>query len=61
VRLALEALGGTPLRLAVLTHFTATSATMQMEHDGIDGYVEAMLSADAVQRFKSARESQTDV
>jgi len=57
VRPALEVLRATPLRLAVLTNSTATSAATQMTHAGIDGYFEAVLSADAVRRYKPARDA----
>jgi len=57
VRPALKLLRATSHRLAVLTNSTATSAAAQMTHAGLDGYFEAVLSADAVQRYKPAREA----
>ncbi len=57
VRPALEALKAKKLRLAVLTNSTAKSAKAQMRHAKLDGYFEAVLSADAVERYKPAREA----
>lgn len=57
VRPALEVLRGTPLRLAVLTSSTATSAARQMTYAGIDGYFDAALSAAVVRRYKPARDA----
>ena len=54
---ALEELQSSGLRLAVLTNSTEKAARAQLTHAGLAPYFEAMLSADAVQRFKPAREA----
>lgn len=57
VRPALDRLTAAGLRLAVLTNSTEKSAKAQMKHAGLDDCFEAILSADAVQRYKPAREA----
>jgi len=57
VRPALDQLRAAKLRLAVLTNSTETSAKAQMKHAGLTDYFDAILSADAVQRYKPAREA----
>ena len=53
---ALRRLGEGGLRLAALTNSTERVATAQLEHAGIIGSFEAVLSADAVRRLKPAPE-----
>jgi 2-haloacid dehalogenase len=53
---ALGRLGEGGLRLAALTNSTERVATAQLEHAGIIGSFEAVLSADAVRRLKPAPE-----
>ena len=53
---ALRRLGEGGLRLATLTNSTERVATAQLEHAGIIGSFEAVLSADAVRRLKPAPE-----
>jgi 2-haloacid dehalogenase len=57
VRPALERLRAANLRLAVLTNSTEKSAKSQMTRAGLDGYFDAVLSADTVERYKPAREA----
>jgi 2-haloacid dehalogenase len=53
---ALRRLGDGGLRLAALTNSTERVATAQLEHAGIIGSFEAVLTADAVRRLKPAPE-----
>jgi 2-haloacid dehalogenase len=53
---ALERLRGAGLRLAALTNSTEAVARAQLEHAGIIGAFEQVLSADAVRRLKPAPE-----
>jgi 2-haloacid dehalogenase len=53
---ALERLHGAGLRLAALTNSTEEVARAQLEHAGIIGRFEQVLSADTVRRLKPARE-----
>ena len=53
---ALRRLGEGGLRLAALTNSTERVATAQLEHAGLIGSFEAVLSADAVRRLKPAPE-----
>ena len=53
---ALRRLGDGGLRLAALTNSTERVARAQLEHAGIIGSFEAVLSADAVRRLKPAPE-----
>lgn len=57
VRPALERLTDAGVRMAVLTNSTERAAQAQMAHAGLTPLFEAILSADAVQRFKPAREA----
>lgn len=54
---ALERLAGAGFRMATLTNSTAAVATAQLEHAGLLPLFERVLSADAVQRLKPAREA----
>ena len=54
---ALYRLKAAGLRLAVLTNSTERSATAQMRRAGLTGYFDAVLSVDAVKRYKPAREA----
>jgi 2-haloacid dehalogenase len=51
---ALDRLRGAGYRLATLTNSVAPVAEAQLEHAGIRGYFERVLSADAVRRLKPA-------
>jgi 2-haloacid dehalogenase len=53
---ALRRLGDGGLRLAALTNSTERVATAQLEHAGIIGSFEAVLTADSVRRLKPAPE-----
>lgn len=57
VRPALDRLRAAGLRMAVLTNSTEKSAKAQMHRAGLTDYFDAVLSADAVQRYKPAREA----
>lgn len=57
VRPALDRLKAAGLRLAVLTNSTEKSAKAQMQRAGLADYFDAVLSADAVERYKPAREA----
>ena len=57
VRPALERLTGAGFRLAALTNSTEKTAKAQLENAGLDKLMERVLSADAVQRYKPAREA----
>lgn len=57
VRPALDRLKAAGLRLAVLTNSTEKSAKAQMRRAGLTDYFDAVLSADAVRRYKPAREA----
>ena len=57
VRPALERLAGAGFRLAALTNSTEKTAKAQLENAGLDKLMERVLSADAVQRYKPAREA----
>jgi 2-haloacid dehalogenase len=57
VRPALDQLRAAKLPLAVLTNSTKSSATAQMQRAGLTDYFDAILSADAVARYKPAREA----
>lgn len=57
VRPALDRLRATELRLAVLTNSTSASVQTQMHHAGLTDAFDAILSIDAVRRYKPAREA----
>lgn len=53
---ALQRLRDGGLRLAALTNGTLKSARAQLEHAGLHGFFEAVMSADEVKRYKPAPE-----
>lgn len=57
VKPALARLRDTKLKLAVLTNSTRASVKAQLKHNGLDGAFDAVLSADAVECYKPAREA----
>ncbi|HWJ31944.1 MAG TPA: haloacid dehalogenase type II [Gaiellaceae bacterium] len=57
VRPSLERLKGAGLRLATLTNSGEKTARHHLEHAGLTELFDAVLSADAVQRYKPAREA----
>ena len=57
VKPALERLGAAGVRVAVLTNSTEKAVRAQMTANGVAGRFERLLSADAVERYKPAREA----
>ncbi|MFN2563741.1 MAG: haloacid dehalogenase type II [Gemmatimonadaceae bacterium] len=57
VRPALERLDAAGFRLAVLSNSTEKSARGLIDQTGLGGFFERILSADAVERYKPAREA----